>query len=291
MTTMTRAALVALSCAALAVGVGWLAGGPPVLGVPALAACAALSMLIQWVAFIPAYLRRTESFYDLTGTFTALVLVAVPLAAGAAERPYSIRPMMATTLVAIWALRLGMFLAERIRRAGKDGRFDVIKHDPGRFLIAWSLQGLWVFFTTLAALILIGEPTYARRLFVSDGVGWAMWGLGFGIEVVADRQKRAFHEDPANQGRWIDVGLWSRSRHPNYFGEILLWTGIFVSGLGVYRGAQWVAALSPLFVAALLTRGSGVPLLEARADAKWGQDPAYIAYKARTPTLIPRLWR
>lgn len=287
---MSRGLIAAGGCALLSLGVAWVAGSDPWRGVPLLMALAGLAMLIQWVAFIPAYLRRTESFYDITGSLTYLVLVALALGVPAEVRPFSLRPLVSSAMVTVWALRLGTFLLRRIERVGKDARFDQIKHDPGRFLTAWSLQGLWVVLTGLAAFILIIEPTHPRRVDAFSLTGWAIWGIGFAIEVVADRQKSAFNARPESKGRWIDEGLWSRSRHPNYFGEILLWTGVFISGLGVYRGGQWIAALSPVFVAALLMRGSGVPLLEARADAKWGEDPAYQAYKARTPTLIPRLW-
>ena len=116
-----------------------------------------------------------------------------------------------------------------------------------------------------------------------------IWLTGFTIEVMADRQKSRFRADPANRGRFISTGLWSRSRHPNYFGEITLWVGILLIAAPTLRGWQWVAVLSPLFVTVLLTRVSGIPLLEKKADTKWGDDPAYQEYKASTPVLIPRL--
>ena len=115
-----------------------------------------------------------------------------------------------------------------------------------------------------------------------------IWLGGFLLEVTADAQKARFAQDPAQRGRFIQSGLWAWSRHPNYFGEIVLWTGLFVAGLHSYQGGQWVAVLSPLFVTLLLTRVSGIPLLERRADKRWGSDPSYQAYKSRTPVLIPR---
>jgi steroid 5-alpha reductase family enzyme len=120
-------------------------------------------------------------------------------------------------------------------------------------------------------------------------IGLLLWVLGFGIEVVADAQKSRFSAKPENRGRFIQTGLWARSRHPNYFGEILLWIGIAVIALPVLRGWQWVTLVSPVFVALLLTRVSGVPLLEKRADEKWGGQPDYETYKKTTPVLIPRL--
>jgi steroid 5-alpha reductase family enzyme len=106
---------------------------------------------------------------------------------------------------------------------------------------------------------------------------------------VADNQKGRFKADPANQGKFISTGLWAKSRHPNYFGEIVLWIGVLLIAVPVLEGWQWVALLSPVFVALLLVKGSGVPLLEAKADKKWGGQPDYEAYKKNTPVLIPKL--
>jgi steroid 5-alpha reductase family enzyme len=105
--------------------------------------------------------------------------------------------------------------------------------------------------------------------------------------VAADAQKSRFSANPANKGRFIDTGLWRRSRHPNYFGEIVLWIGIAIAALPVLRGWQWVTIISPAFVTLLLTRVSGIPLLERRADEKWGGQADYEAYKKKTPVPFP----
>ena len=119
-------------------------------------------------------------------------------------------------------------------------------------------------------------------------IGLAIWLFGFGFEVVADLQKSAFKADPANAGKFISTGLWAKSRHPNYFGEIVIWTGALVVAIPVLRGWDWIALASPVFVALLLTKLSGIPMLEAKADSKWGGQPDYEQYKARTPILVPR---
>jgi steroid 5-alpha reductase family enzyme len=105
---------------------------------------------------------------------------------------------------------------------------------------------------------------------------------------VSDAQKNRFRADPANRGKFIQTGLWAWSRHPNYFGEIVLWIGVAIIALPVLRGWQYLTLISPVFVTLLLTRVSGVPMLERRADEKWGGQEDYEAYKARTPVLIPR---
>jgi steroid 5-alpha reductase family enzyme len=119
--------------------------------------------------------------------------------------------------------------------------------------------------------------------------GFLVWAFGFGFEVVADAQKSRFRADPQNKGKFIDSGLWSRSRHPNYFGEIVLWIGVAIIALPVLRGWQWLTLISPIFVTVLLTRISGVNMLEKRADEKWGDQEDYERYKETTPVLIPRL--
>jgi steroid 5-alpha reductase family enzyme len=198
------------------------------------------------------------------------------------------RSILLLVLVLIWATRLGAFLFRRVQRAGKDERFDELKTSFIRFLLTWTLQGLWVTFTLAAALVAITTSTRAG-LGPFALVGTLIWVFGFVFEVVADNQKSRFKADPANKGKFIQSGLWSRSRHPNYFGEIVLWVGVAVIALPVLRGWGWVALISPLFVALLLTRVSGVPMLEKRADDTWGGQEDYEAYKARTPVLIPKL--
>lgn len=259
-------------------------GGSSVFGIPLFAALVALAFLIQWLVFIPSFLRQTERFFDLTGSLTYISVVTIGILLGAAVDG---RAILLWILVVVWAVRLGTFLFRRIRRAGKDNRFDDIKPHFIRFLNTWTIQALWVTFTVGAALVAI--TTANRKEFdLFAFIGLLLWLLGFGIEVVADAQKSRFSANPENRGRFIQTGLWARSRHPNYFGEIILWIGIAVIALPVLRGWQWVTLISPVFVALLLTRVSGIPLLEKRADEKWGGQADYETYKRTTPVLIPR---
>lgn len=255
-------------------------------GVPVFGLCVALAYLIQWAVFVPSFLRQTEKLFDLTGSLTYLSLIALALALG---HDLDARAMLLSAMVVIWALRLGTFLYRRIQRAGKDDRFDELKPSFSRFLAVWTIQALWV--TNTCAAALIGITTTVRvELDVWAAVGFSVWAVGFGVEVVADAQKSRFSANESNRGTFIQTGLWARSRHPNYFGEIMLWVGVLVTTLPVLRGWQWIALLSPAFVALLLMRVSGIPLLEKKADERWGGQADYEAYKKRTPVLIPRLF-
>ena len=271
----------------LPLGVATLANpaGLTLAGWPAMTALALGAFAIQWLAFIPARLFQTERFYDLTGSIT---YIAVTLAAISAATAPSGAQWLIAIMIFIWAGRLGSFLFRRIHAAGGDQRFDHIKVSSSRFFVAWTLQGAWVVMTSCAALtaILSAEQTAVGVIYV---IGAVMWVAGFGVEVIADQQKSRFRANPANAGRFINVGLWARSRHPNYFGEILLWAGIAVMAIPYLSSTQWVVMLSPLFVYALLTRISGIPTLARRGQQLWGDDPTYQAYVANTPRLLPRL--
>ena len=259
-------------------------GGYVVNGIPLFALCIALAFVIQWIAFIPAYIWRTEKFFDLTGsiTYITVVLIAVLLSPIVDGRSWLLFGM-----IAIWAIRLGSFLFLRIRAAGEDRRFREIKQSFARFLATWTIQGLWVSFSIAAALAAITSE-YRLDLGIFALIGFLVWLFGFGIEVIADRQKSQFKADPANEGKFINTGLWAWSRHPNYFGEIVLWIGVTIIALPILQGWQWVTLISPIFITLLLTRISGVPMLEKRADEKWGGQEDYEAYKASTSVLIPR---
>ncbi len=288
MKTTDRTSLIAfplLILIGLLVAIAGSQGGSQIAGIPVFAVLVGLAFLIQWLVFIPAYWRQTEKFFDLTGSLTYITVstLALLLSDGVDGRS-----ILVWVLVVVWAVRLGTFLFSRIKNAGKDDRFDEIKPSFIRFLTVWTIQGLWVTFTLIAALIII-TTTNRKELDLLALIGLLVWGFGFAMEVIADYQKSRFNADPKNKGKFIHTGLWSRSRHPNYFGEIVLWVGVTIIALPVLQGWQWVALISPVFVTLLLTRVSGIPLLEKKADQKWGGQADYQAYKQRTPVLIPRL--
>ncbi len=255
--------------------------GATAFGLPVFALCAGAALAIQWLVFLPSFLARTEHFYDLTGSSTYVLLTIAAYLAG----PGGPARLLLAGMVLLWALRLGVFLFRRVRQDGGDGRFDRIKHSAPRFFFTWTLQGLWVLVTAGAAWAALGSAA-PGDLGPLGLLGVALWLAGFVVETAADAQKRAFRRR-AGAGAFIDDGLWRYSRHPNYAGEILLWFGVAVASLPLLSGWQLATLVSPLFVYLLLTRLSGIPLLERRGRERWGGDPAYEQYLERTPVLFP----
>ena len=265
------------------VAIGIDQGSVNISGISLIYFCCAFIFLAQWLVFIPSYIFETEHYFDLTGSLT---YVSVTLLAILFTVDISLRDILLALFVWIWAFRLGSFLFIRVKKAGSDGRFDLMKKDFWWFLMTWTIQGLWVFLTLAMALAAItSESKMAIDIFAV--VGTLIWIFGFSIEVVADQQKTNFKDDPANKDSFITVGLWSWSRHPNYFGEMVLWIGIAVIAFPVLIGWQLVALISPIFVIFLLTRISGITMLESRGYKKWKDDPAYIDYLERTSVLVP----
>ena len=265
------------------VAIGINQGSVSISGISLIYFCCAFIFLAQWLIFIPSYIFETEHYFDLTGSLT---YVSVTLLAILFTVDISLRDVLLALFVWIWAFRLGSFLFIRVKKAGSDGRFDLMKKDFWWFLITWTIQGLWVFLTLAMALAAItSESKMAIDFFAI--VGTLIWIFGFSIEVIADQQKTNFKDDPANKDKFITVGLWSWSRHPNYFGEMVLWIGIALIAFPVLIGWQLVALISPIFVIFLLTKISGVTMLESRGNKKWGDDEEYKNYIKNTSVLIP----
>ena len=244
-----------------------------------------LAFLIQWVAYIPAYVFQTEKFYDLTGSLTYLSVTwyALILASGDFANA-NVANTVIVLLISLWALRLGSFLFMRIHKDGEDKRFRTIKPSATQFFMTWTLQGLWVSLCSMCALTAISSDNgvVINALFY---FGLGLFLLGFSTEIVADNQKSKFRSFPENRDKFITTGLWAKSRHPNYFGEIVLWTGIAVMSFSSLEGWQYLTLISPIFTYILLVYVSGVRMLEARADIKWGHDENYKKYKSSTPVL------
>jgi len=256
-------------------------------GAPVVLLCAGVSFFVHWIVAIPSLVASSEKYFDFTGMIATLLVVSTAILAllNSGQQAFT-RSTIVAIFVSLWTLRLGTFLYKRIVQSGEDKRFKEIKKSLPKFLMAWTLSALWVFLTTVNSITIIAlnsqEPL--GTFFIIGGV---LWILGFAFEAVADWQKKNFSELPENRDKFITQGLWSISRHPNYFGEIVLWTGIAIISLPLLSDWQFVTLVSPLFVFILLTKISGLPFLEDKAEKKWGNDKNYIEYKNKTPVLTP----
>ncbi len=255
-------------------------------GFPLLIICFIYCYLIHWIFFIHGYVNQTEHYFDAIGSVTFVSLSVLLI--------FVIQDFYAfliCSLVAIWSLRLGSFLFKRVKKAGRDTRFIEMKKDFFWFFLTWNLSALWVFLSYVAGIVAVTSK-YSYELSFTEIIfcifGFFVWLIGFLIEVIADNQKKKFKEDIKNKDQFISHGLWSWSRHPNYFGEIILWLGISIIAFPIFRGWDYIALISPIFVYYLLVNISGIPMLEKAADAKWGKDENYIAYKNKTNILFPR---
>tara|TARA_Y100000741_G_scaffold180620_1_gene137305 strand:+ start:836 stop:1717 length:882 start_codon:yes stop_codon:yes gene_type:complete len=270
------------------IAIGGSQNGAQYHGYPILFICLMISFVLHWIAFIPAYLARTEKFYDIAGTVAYLSVLATAsyLTMISSNNNLQLRSIIAIILVLIWALRLGIFLFVRVLKAGEDRRFREVKQNFSKFLVWWSVSALWVFLTAANALtMIINNVSFTDDFYFYFGL--SLWFIGFSFEALADEQKRRFKSDKKNKDAFISTGLWGLSRHPNYFGEILLWVGMAVIALPTLIGWQYVTLISPIFIYFLLTRVSGVNLLEDRANQKWGGTEEYESYVKKTPVLIP----
>ena len=252
-------------------------------GLPLFIICASVGFMLHWLAFIPAFAYQTEHYFDLIGSasYIGTVILTVALHPG-----MDTRGLIISVMIAVWAVRLGSFLFARVKKAGKDRRFNEIKTRFFLYMFTWTLGGAWVFITMAAGLAAMTSTTQ-QAVGIPFFIGTTLWVLGFGLEVVADSQKTSFRRQAANAEKFITTGLWQYSRHPNYFGEIILWLGIAVMSAPVLVGWQLAALISPVFVFFLLTKVSGIPMLEKSGLERWGSDPKYQRYISITSSLVP----
>ena len=241
-----------------------------------------LAFLIQWICFIPAYILQTEKFYDLTGSVTYLTLIAFSIFSAGS---LGFASVIVCACVSVWAVRLGSFLFFRIKKDGEDKRFRSIKTNFARFFMTWTLQGMWV-----TMCLLCVTTALSAEGGIVEGVGFYLglivFIIGFGLEVAADMQKTRFRKNPENKNKFITTGLWAKSRHPNYLGEIILWLGVALMSMESLEGVEYITLISPLFVYILLVYISGVRMLENSGQKKWGNLPEYKAYVENTPELF-----
>jgi steroid 5-alpha reductase family enzyme len=245
-----------------------------------------IAFLIQWICFIPAYFFQTEKFYDLAGSCTYLFMVSYISFTGYSSLNLNTASILLASCISLWAIRLGTFLFLRIHRAKEDKRFKDIKPAATRFFMAWTLQGMWVCLCSMCALTAIASQNGVLQNGFFYG-GLLVFSIGFSIEISADWQKSNFRKNPKNKELFITSGLWQYARHPNYFGEIVLWTGISLMSFSSLNNWQYVTLISPLFTYFLLVYISGVRILEASGIEKWGHLESYQQYIRSTPSLVP----
>ena len=243
-----------------------------------------LAFLIHWVLFIPAYLLKTEKFFDLSGSITYISVISYVLLFNT-NTEIRIGSILLALFIIMWAIRLGSFLFFRIKKAGEDKRFREIKTSFFRFFMVWTISGMWVSLCSMCALTAISSANgvHMNPLFY---VGSIIFLFGFILEIVADNQKTKFRKDPKNKDKFINTGLWARSQHPNYVGEITLWGGIAIISCSSLVGWQYISLISPVFTYILLVYISGVPQLKDSGQKKWGHLECYKEYLKNTPTLI-----
>lgn len=259
---------------------------------------ALITVAWQAVFFAITVVAHTDKVTDFSGStnFFALALLTLLLRPGrkhhAAAGP---RLSVLCALVMVWAVRLGGHLLLRVMKRGKDDRFDAMRGHILRLAGFWVLQVVWVWTVSLPVILQGASRTHEAPIGAVDVVGWLLFAVGLAVEAVADWQKWTFTQTPADRRKqpFMDQGLWSLSRHPNYLGEMLLWLGLaLTSSYGLWSVDRIASAvlvwLSPLLTILLLCFVSGIPIAEKRDDARFSSLESYAIYKKQTPLLIPK---
>jgi steroid 5-alpha reductase family enzyme len=241
-----------------------------------------LSFIFHWLLFIPAFIFKTEKFYDLTGSLSYITIILYVLISSK-DGISNFGSIILSCLIIIWTLRLGTFLFLRIKKAGEDKRFREIKKSFSWFFMAFTVSGMWVSICALCALTGISNGI---ELNVVTHVGILLFVIGFVLEIIADTQKSNFRKNNDNKDKFITTGLWKYSRHPNYLGEIILWIGVAIISYSSLELNQLFTLVSPIFTYLLLVYVSGINLLEKSGQKKWGSLNEYKEYKRKTPRLF-----
>mmetsp|Transcript_6896 Transcript_6896/g.10404 ORF Transcript_6896/g.10404 Transcript_6896/m.10404 type:complete len:319 (-) Transcript_6896:152-1108(-) len=246
---------------------------------------------------------ETHKLTDLVGCGSFVInAVACAIKSGSWKQGFTSRPMVLNLCVGLWGSRLASYLFYRICQTGEDDRLAPFYRKEGegrldpngafypvRLSTFWIIQGLWSWIVSFPVTMANFNPAPSPKLGVPGMMCLGAFLLGFTIEAVSDHQKWVFKSNPANAGQWIESGLWKYSRHPNYFGEMVVWWSILGMALPSLRGPKQLALgiFSPVFITSLLLFLSGVPLLEKKYDARYASNAAYQDYKAQTNLLIP----
>ncbi|MEU2242985.1 DUF1295 domain-containing protein [Streptomyces sp. NPDC018338] len=250
-----------------------------------LAASAGAALAVMLVTFVIASVKGVHRIVDVAWgiAFAVVAVVTWVLSAGYGDDGRRLAVTLATCL---WGLRLALHIARRGRGHGEDPRYaKMLARAPGNPVFhalrkIYLLQGALVWLVSLPVQVAAYLPEGVDPLLV---LGLVLWAAGLAFEAVGDHQLASFKADPVHQGRIMDRGLWSWTRHPNYFGDFLVWWGLYLTACATWQTAV-LSLVSPLVMSALLIWGSGKRLLEAHM----AQRPGYAAYVARTSGFLPR---
>lgn len=240
-----------------------------------------ISTMINLSMFLVAYKLQSDKLTDIS---YALTFFAIALY-GLCSANINFYHTLLFSLIVVWAFRLGSFLLYRVIKNGGDRRFDGIRENFAKFGVFWMIQAITVWVLMISSILAFESQANITNLTF---LGVLVWLVGLVIETAADIQKFRFSSKSINKGKWIDQGIWKYSRHPNYFGEIMVWVGVYIVVVTSLSGFQiLIALISPLYITVLLLFVSGIPILEKLADKKWGSDRKYLDYKLRTSVLLP----
>jgi steroid 5-alpha reductase family enzyme len=240
-----------------------------------------VAIAIQITLFTPAYILKADKLADFAYGLAFILLTALFYVTNI----FSVYKAILFFLILVWGLRLAVSLVIRSVKKGRDFRFYGAKDGLMKFIKFWLLQGFAVWIIMIPTMLFMKtNPSASWLMFI----GVVVWAIGFGIETIADIQRHCFLSDPKNKGMWVDIGLWKHSRHPNYVGEILVWTGVYIYTLSSFGNTEsMIAFLSPICIGFILICVSGIPPLEKYADRRWGRIRKYQEYKKKTSILIP----
>jgi len=237
---------------------------------------------IQVLFFIFAAAFKTDKVTDLAYGLTFVIIAWFLLIRNGM---FDLTRILLVLMVTIWGVRLAGYLFYRILKTGKDKRFDGIRENFWKFAGFWTAQTIVIFVVMLSSIIFLEQANVEWQILSS--IGLCIWLIGFITETIADQQKFSFRNNPKNKDKWIGTGLWYYSRHPNYFGEILCWVGIFIYTIPVLTGIEWLGIISPISITATLLFFSGIPTVEKKDDERYGKNKEYRKYKKTTSVLIP----
>lgn len=243
-----------------------------------------LSIAVNLLFFSIAFILKTDKVTDLSYSLSFILIAPLLLFSNGFK--YSLQQLLFTFAIVIWGVRLGTYLFTRILITKTDSRFDDKRNNPQKLISFWILQIIAVWIIMIPSSLYLTSRQINRPGFLTYA-GFAIFALGLIVETISDYQKFVFKKEKKNKNRWIDSGLWTFSRHPNYFGEMLVWWGLFIVTLPFLSGLKLISIVGPVFITILLLFVSGIPLLEKSAEKKYGTNPAYIDYKNSSRILFP----